>query len=106
MFGDDDMDAFFSEGTVTVIRHRPGVPDIEFQAIPGLSDEQSLDARVLSPQREIAFPSRHDMRSGDTCTVVGDGSLVMFDGQYRVREHRRVNDGLEARALLQLINAA
>lgn len=102
---DADLNAFFdaTEFAVTVTRTRLLAADVTFTAIPGLADDEALDGRVVAPMRQIAYATGPDVIEGDTVTLVGTGAAAVFNGSYRVRDPRRVNDGAESRAYLQVI---
>ena len=98
-------DDFFSDPDecVSVLRIRPGAPDVSFLAIIGAGDQEMLDGHAIAPMRQLAFATGPDVRSGDTVEITGSGDLAVFSGTYQVRDPRQVNDGAESRASLKLI---
>jgi hypothetical protein len=102
-----EIAALFSdpETAVEVTRSRLLAGNVTFWAIPGYEDDGALDNRVLARSRRIAFATGTDIRDGDTATIAATGALAIYNGQYRVLEVTPVNDGLESRATLQLLNS-
>lgn len=105
---DDDLSAFFdlADFAVLATRSRLLAADVTFNAIPGLADQDALDGHAIAPLRQIAFATGPDVIDGDSITLVGTGARAAFNGTYRARRVERVNDGLESRAILQLLAPA
>ena len=104
---ESDLTAFFDadDFAIEVTRVRPAVADVQFLAIVGVSDEDALMARATAAQRHLHWATGPDVREGDTITVAVTGPMAVFNGSYRVREPRRVNDGAESACFLQKIAA-
>lgn len=103
-----DMSIFFSSPlwSVPATRTRLLAADVVFPVIAGLADQEALDGHVMAPLRQIAFATGPDVIDGDSITLAGTGPRAAFNGTYRVRRVERVNDGLESRAILQLLAPA
>lgn len=93
----DDLAVFYDldEFALSATRTRPGVDAVTFAAIPGVVDDEALEGHVMAARRRLAFVTGHDVIDGDTVTLVGTGALATYNGQYRVIDPKRVNDGLE-----------
>lgn len=97
-----DLSDFFDadDFAVEVTRVRASVPDVTFLAIIGLNDEDALTGRATAAARRLHWPTGPDVREDDTINVAVTGPMAAFNGSYRVREPRRVNDGAESACFL------
>lgn len=104
----DDLSVFFDPAVFGVVatRTRLLADPVVFNAIVGLADQDALDGHAIAPLRQIAFATGPDVIDGDSITLAGTGTRAAFNGVYRVRRVERVNDGLESRAILQLLAPA
>jgi hypothetical protein len=105
VIGADDLAAgvFYdtSEFATQVTRQRPAADDVTFAGIAGEEDHQTLDGRVVAPDRTLAFVAGPDVINGDMLIITTPSGNTL----YRVREVRLVNDGQEARAWLKRVLA-
>lgn len=101
----EDLADFFDlhDFAVSITRSRLLAADVTFAAIIGEADEAALDGHAVATMRQILYATGPDIREGDTVIVKGTGALAAYDGEYRVRDPRRINDGLESQAWLLLI---
>lgn len=99
---EDDLSDFFDadDFAIEVTRVRASVPDATFLAIIGLEEGDALSGRATAATRRLHWPTGHDVQDDDTITVAVTGPMAVFNGSYRVREPRRVNDGAESACFL------
>lgn len=93
-----DLSDFFDadEFAVMVTRQRASVADVNFLAIIGVTDEDALQSRATAAARSLHWATGPDVREDDTIVIAATGPMAVFNGSYRVREPRRVNDGAES----------
>lgn len=100
---EDDLSDFFDadDFAITVTRVRPLAADVTFLAIIGLNDEDALLGRATAAARRLHWQTGPDVLDDDTISVAGlTGWMAAFNGSYRAREVRRVNDGAECACYL------
>lgn len=97
-----DLADFFEvdDFAITVTRTRASAPDVTFLAIVGLNDEDALHGRATAAARRLHWETGPDVLDDDTIVIAVTGPMASFNGSYRVRESRRVNDGAESACFL------
>lgn len=102
---ENDLSDFFDvdDFAISVTRVRPAVADVPFIAIIGVNDEDALLGRATAANRRLHWATGPDVLDDDTITVAVTGPMAVFNGSYRVREARRVNDGAESACYLQKV---
>ena len=103
---ENDLSDFFDadDFAIEVTRVRPLAASVTFLAIVGVNDEDALMARATAANRRLHWATGPDVLDDDTITVAVTGPLAVFNGSYRVREARRVNDGAESACYLQKVS--
>ncbi len=92
----------------TFTRQRPLVADVDVVAILGVADAEALDGRVIAAARTLRMPATADVRADDVLLAVQaiPGMGVAVGARFKVLEPpQRVNDGMEAEALLGSVSA-
>lgn len=100
-----DMQAVFycADFTVRFKRVRPGVEDLELQAILGVTDSEALEGHAMATSRTIQCPATADLRADDMLQLLEAApQLGLAEGsKFRVLDvPERINDGAEQLALL------
>lgn len=100
-----DMQAVFycADFTVRFKRVRPGVEDLELQAILGMTDSEALEGHAMATSRTIQCPATVDLRADDLLQLLEAVSqLGLVEGsKLRVLDvPDRINDGAEQLVLL------
>ena len=103
---ENDLSDFFDadDFAIEVTRVRPLVADVLFLAHVGVSDDDALMARATAAVRRLHWATGPDVLDDDTITVAVTGPMAVFNGSYRAREVRRVNDGAESACYLQKVS--
>ena len=100
-----DMQAVFycADFTVRFKRVRPGVEDLELQAILGMTDSEALEGNAMATSRTIQCPAAVDLRADDLLQLLeAVPQLGLAEGsKLRVLDvPDRINDGAEQLVLL------
>lgn len=102
---EEDMAAVFygADFAATFTRQRPLAADAEVTGILGTTDEDALEGRAIASTRTLRMPAIADVRADDV--LVAQQAIaamgVAQGARFRVLDvPRRVNDGMEAEALL------
>lgn len=102
---DHDMQAVFycSDFALQLKRVRPGVEDLVFQGIVGMTDREALDGHAMATSRTLQCPGLVDLRAYDVVQLLeAVPQLGLAEGsRFRVLDMpERVNDGAELLVLL------
>lgn len=102
---DHDMQAVFycSDFALQLKRVRPGVEDLQFQGIVGMTDREALEGHAMATSRTLQCPGLVDLRADDIVQLLeAVPQLGLAEGsRFRVLDvPERVNDGAELVVLL------